>query len=224
MRAISSDPSGYKALAVDTVDPLEEACARHVCEMHRKSSLAEFGYGAGYEALANEWRNVLLAWDACRAKGMAVVLLGHSVVRTVQDPTLGSYDSFTAQLQKKTWAMTSRWCDVVGFANFDAAIVGDERRAIVTGERVLHTTRGSGFEAKNRYGLPAKMPLSWSALEAAIAAGQVGADELRERITKLAAGTEHEAKAATYLADAGDDVVRLQAIEVALTKKMNGGA
>ena len=89
---------------------------------------------------------------------------------------------------------------------------------------MLHTTRGSGFEAKNRYGLPAKMPLSWSALEAAIAAGQVGADELRERITKLAAGTEHEAKAATYLADAGDDVGRLQAIEVALTKKMNGGA
>lgn len=224
VRAISSDPSGYKALAVDTVDPLEEACARHVCELHRKSSLAEFGYGAGYEALANEWRNMLLAWDACRAKGMAVVLLGHSVVKTVQDPTLGSYDSFTAQLQKKTWAMTSRWCDVVGFANFDAAIVGDERRAIVTGERVLHTTRGSGFEAKNRYGLPAKMPLSWAVLEAAIAAGQVGADELRERITKLAAGTEHEAKAATYLADAGDDVARLQAIEVALTKKMNGGA
>lgn len=223
VRDIASDPSGYKALAIDTVDPLEEACARHVCEQHKKPSIADFGFGAGYEALASEWRNLLLALDACRARGMAIVLLGHSTVRQVQDPQLGQYDQYLPQLQKKTWSTTSRWCDVVGFANFDAARVEDERRAIVTGDRVLWTTRGSGFEAKNRYGLPPKMPLSWPALWSGIQAGQVSARELRERITKMSEGTEYADKAATYLADAGEDVGRLQAIENALKTKLTGG-
>lgn len=220
VRDISSDPSGYRALAIDTVDPLEEMCARHVCEAAKKPTIADFGFGAGYEALAAEWRQLLLALDACRGRGMTIVLLGHSTVRQVQDPQLGQYDSYLPQLQKKTWAITSRWCDVVAFANFDAARVEDERRAIVTGERVLYTTRGSGFEAKNRYGLPAKMKLSWEALDAGIRAGQVSAEEMRARITEMAAGTEYADKAATYLADAGEDVARLQAIENALRAKI----
>ena len=164
---------------------------------------------------------MLSALDGCRARGMTIVLLGHSIVRQANDPQLGGYDQFGPQLQKKTWAMTSRWCDVVGFANFDAARLEDERRAIVTGERVLWTTRGTGFEAKNRYGLPAKMPLSWAALTTGIRAGTQDAAEIRARITALAAGTEHEARAALFMSDAGDDPQKLAAIESALSAKIN---
>lgn len=192
-----------------------------MCEEAKKKTLADFGYGAGYEALAAEWRLMLGALDGCRSRGMSIVLLGHSIVRQSNDPQLGGYDQFVPQLQKKTWAMTSRWCDVVGFANFDAARLEDERRAIVTGERMLWTTRGTGFEAKNRYGLPPKLPLSWPALAAGIRAGTQSAAEIRARITALAAGTEHEARAALFMADAGDDPRKLDAIEAALAAKIS---
>lgn len=221
IRAIASDAHDYETIVVDTLDPLEELATAHVCGEAKKKSLSDFGFGAGYEALAAEWRVLLAALDACRSRGLTVVLLGHSIVRQANDPQLGGYDQFTPQLQKKTWAMTSRWCDVVGFANFDAARLEDERRAIVTGERVLWTTRGTGFEAKNRYGLPAKMPLSWAALTAGIRAGTQDAAEIRARITALAAGTEHEARAAAFVADAGDDPQKLAAIESALSAKIN---
>ena len=221
IRSISSDAHDYQTLVVDTVDPLEELASRHVCEEAKKKTLADFGYGAGYEALAAEWRLMLGALDGCRSRGMSIVLLGHSIVRQSNDPQLGGYDQFVPQLQKKTWAMTSRWCDVVGFANFDAARLEDERRAIVTGERMLWTTRGTGFEAKNRYGLPAKLPLSWPALAAGIRAGTQSAAEIRARITALAAGTEHEARAALFVADAGDDPRKLDAIEAALAAKIS---
>lgn len=212
------DAQEYKTIVIDTIDPMETVATRLVCEQGKKSGLADFAWGGGYDALAQEWRVALASLERARARGASVCLLAHSVVRTAQDPTLGPFDQFTPQLQKKTWSATHRWADVVGFATFDSAKVGDERRAIVTGERVLLTTRGTGYEAKNRYGLPTRLPLSWAAL--ANAMRSESADVVRARIVELARGTEHEAKAAGFIADAGADASRLRAIEDALKERL----
>jgi hypothetical protein len=142
-------------------------------------------------------------------------------VRTAQDPTLGDYDTYVPQLQKKTWSATHRWCDLVAFATFDSARIGDERRAIVTGDRVLRTVYGTGYEAKNRYGLPATLPLSWRALSEAMRAHGDTPQAVRERILALAKGTEFEARAAERIEEAKDDVRRLLTIEDALRRKVN---
>jgi len=46
------------------------------------------------------------------------------------------------------------------------------------GERIIRTVGSPACIAKNRYGLPAELPLSWSALIGAmtVAAGQEGTD------------------------------------------------
>ena len=217
------DTSGYGTIVIDTIDPLEELATAYVCGEGKKKGLADFEWGAGYEALAQQWRVLLSTLERARPRGMGVVLVGHSVVRAAQDPTLGAFDQFTPQLQKKTWSATARWCDVIGFATVDAAIVGDDRRAIVTGERVLRTSRGTGYEAKNRYALPDSLPLVWSALAAGMAAHGRPADTaetVRARIHSLASGTEYQAKAEDFVAAAGDDVGKLIGVEAALKARV----
>jgi hypothetical protein len=210
----------YKTIVIDTIDPAEEAAVRYVCESAKKASLADFDWGSGYELLAQQWRIFLSKLERARERDVAVCMLAHAIVRTAQDPTLGDYDAYAPQLQKKTWAATHRWCDLVGFATFDAARVPDEKRAIVTGERVLRTVHGTGFEAKNRYGLPETLPLDWRALADAMKAHGESPEKVRERILALAKGTPFEAKAAERVGEAKNDVRKLLTIEDALKRKI----
>ena len=206
--------SEYKTLVIDTADGLEDLATEHVCNKSKKQTLAQFGWGEGYEALAGEWRVLLSTLEDARRNDMAVVLLSHAIVKTVNDPTVGAFDMCSPNLQKKTWAVTHRWADVVGFAAFDSALLKDERRALLTGDRVLRTTKGSGFEAKNRYGLPQALPLRWSALR------DVMPSDVRARIRSIAG--EHAEKAEAFVAEAGNDAVKLLEIERVLREKVKG--
>ena len=224
VRAIAADPGGYKSIVIDTVDPLEEMAIDHVLQLGGKKSLNDFDFGAGYTAVSSEWKLLLAELDTARKNGMLVCLLGHAIVRQAQDPQLGSFDQFTSQLGKKSWALTTRWADLVGFAAFDSALAqkkGDDTRVIVTGERFLFTVRGFGYEAKNRFSMTPKLPLSWPAVEAAIARHRQSSAEVKGKILKLATGTKHEQKALAFLADAGDDLNKLIAIENGLIEAIN---
>lgn len=226
IRDIATDPNGYRSLVLDTVDPLEELAIEYVLKRSGKKSLADFDFGAGYNAVAMEWKVMLAELDTARKNGMLVCLIGHSIVRQAVDPTLGTFDQFTANLGKKTWALTLRWADLVGFACFDSALVDkkDESRVIVTGERLLMTVRGSGYEAKNRFSLNQKLPLSWPAVEAGIARHRQSSEAIKAKILKLAAGTALEEKAKGYLEVAGDDVSALLELETNLTKALQAPA
>lgn len=224
IRAVAADPMSYKSLVIDTVDPLEEQAIEHVLKLASKKSLGDFDFGAGYNAVAMEWKLLLAEFDIARKNGMLVCLLGHAIIRQAQDPQLGSYDQFTSQLGKKSWALTQRWADAVLFAAFDSALVDkkDEQRVIVTGDRYLFTVRGSGFEAKNRFSLDPKLPLTWGAVEAGIARHRQSSDTIRTKILKLAAGTPVEAKAKEYLNVAGDDISALLELETQLAAAIQG--
>jgi hypothetical protein len=223
IRAIAADPMTYKSLVIDTVDPLEEQAIEHILRTSGKKSLADFDFGAGYNAVAMEWKLLLAELDVARKNGMLVCLIGHAIIRQAQDPQLGAYDQFTSQLGKKSWALSQRWADAVLFAAFDSALVDkkDEQRVIVTGDRYLFTSRGSGFEAKNRFSLDPKLPLSWPAVEAGIARHRQSSEAIKAKILKLAAGTPIEAKARGYLEVAGDDVSALLELETNLTAALN---
>lgn len=214
--AIAANVGGYQTVVIDTADPLEEIATEYLCAKAKKETLADFGWGAGYDALAGEWRVLLSLLDRIRAQGAMVVLLAHSVVRTATDPAVGSYDAHQPALQKKTWAATHRWADLIIFAAHDAAkLAGEERRAILTGERVAHVTSGTGFVAKNRYAMPPKMTLYWPVISAAMASD---AGDLRGQII-TAAGEVHAAKAAEYIASAGEDLGKLRAILSAIKER-----
>jgi len=222
VREIAKTPGEYRSLVIDTLDPLEELATDHVLAEGKKKTLADFAFGAGYAAVANEWKLFLAELDTARAAGLLVCLLGHAQVRQVQDPSLGTFDAFTSVLSKKAWQITQRWADVVGFAAWDMALVEkkNDQRAIVTGERKLFLQRGSGYDAKNRFGIVAPIPLSWPALESEIARHRQDAAAIEGRILAVAAGTEFEEKARGFITEAAHNVNALLDIEIALRGKL----
>jgi hypothetical protein len=225
IRSIAAAPGDYKSLVIDTVDPLEEMAIDHVAtESGKTFDKMNDDYGSGYIAVSMVWKLFLAELDAARKNGLLVCLLGHAIVRKASDPMLGSFDQFTSQLGKKTWALTQRWADLVGFAQFDSALVDkkDEQRIIVTGKRILNTVRGSGFEAKNRFSLPSRIDLSWDALSKGIEAHRRNAEVTEASILALAekVGGDAPEKARAYVKDANKDLTTLFAIEAALKEKL----
>jgi hypothetical protein len=225
MDLVQNFPAGFGSIAIDTVDALERLAVAKVLGT-KKSLNLDFKWGEGYEQVAGLWREFLAALDTLQARGVLICLLGHSVVRTAQDPQLGEYDQHTSLLGKKVWAATKAWADVVGFVNFDAALVEGQRgnMAIVTGSRLLHTTRGTGFEAKNRFGIDAPLPFpkleTFKPLRVAIERHRVVADVIEAEIFSIAKGTRLEVKAEEAVIGATRDVTELLEIRAQLIESL----
>ncbi len=167
---VAADPSGFTALAVDSVTALEAMASAHVAAEHGKASIEAIEYGKGVPALAVAWRGMLDKLTAIRSKGVAIVLIGHSAVVHYDDPRSAGYDRFAPRLHPKAVApQTMEWCDAVLCAQYrvftDAEDKGFNRertRAVGSGERVLYATEKPTHLAKNRYALPDELPMSWA--------------------------------------------------------------
>lgn len=222
VRELGTADHGFRTYVVDTLDALEVLATAHVCAKGRKETLADFSWGGGYALLAQEWRLFLKALETLRDKrGMHVVLIAHEHRKTIQDPEHGSYEMYRPKLQEKAWGLTNEWCDAVMFAAFDAAILekeGQRSRAIVSGQRVLKTQRGTGFVAKNRFGLPPVIDLDWKTFEK-LAQPQDPAElksKLEEALSR--ADGDLQAKVRGFLAERGETPEALRASLERVTK------
>jgi hypothetical protein len=125
---------------------------------------------------AEKWRGVLEGLNALRNdKGMTVILLGHCQIKRFDSPEVEPFDRYQPKLQERSSALIREWSDAVLFANYRTVIkkadVGFNKevaRGITTGERLIYTAETPAYMAKNRYSLPASLPLSFDALAAAI--------------------------------------------------------
>lgn len=214
--ALSLEAHDYKTFVVDTLDALEALAVTYVCQKAKKETLADFDWGKGNLALADQWRIFIRGCEALRAKGMGIVFLAHCHVKTHNDPQLGPYDRYTPKLAERVWALTNEWADIVGFCQFESALYekkGQRAMNMVTGNRIIRTVRGTGFDAKNRYALPPTLPLDWDQLHAAIALGGVAPEvQLRARLTALLVELDDadvSAKAAAHLKKNGETVQTL---------------
>lgn len=228
MRTLEGVDHPYKTIVIDTLDALEPTVVQHICKAAGKESLGDLGYGKGFVELANQWRLFLGALERLQAvRGMHVITIAHCHVKPFNDPTHGQYDRYVPKLQEKIWNLTSEWSDIVGYAAFELAPIakdGQRTRAITTGARVLHTVKGSGFEAKNRYGITEPMPLSWGVLWSKIQAHGETAGDILAKIDLLASSfgdAEIVAKASQFVEQAAGDVQKLREIENALREKAN---
>lgn len=173
----------YRTLVVDTLDWIEPLCWEFVCARDGEKNIESYGYGKGYLAALVEWRALVAAMDRLRAaRGMHVVLLGHSKVATFKNPEGEDYDRYSLKMHDKAGGLLKEWVDAVLFANYETFVEKASKMArgkgLSDGARVIHTERRAAWDAKNRYSLPEQMPLSWE--EFAQAAG-------------LAAPAEHDA-------------------------------
>lgn len=221
VRVLANETHEYKTLVVDTLDWAEPLLWRFICQ--RDSTVASplknieaYGFGKGYQAALDEWRIFLAALERMRnAKGMHVVLVAHSWIKPFKNPEGDDYDRYEMKLNNKASGLVKEWADAVLFANFEVLTAKDDRkriRGVDSDARVIHAQRRAAFDAKNRYGLPETLPLSWADFQAAMEKGQVAEPStLKAEILRKAKllGGEDEVKTVASLERVGDDATKL---------------
>lgn len=161
-------PGLCQTLVIDTADWAERMARDHVCSTHNVKGLEDFGYGKGYVYLYEAMGQLLnMLTDVVNA-GMNVILTAHAKMRKFEQPDeLGAYDRWEMKLMKETPGMIKEWADLVLFATYETYIVkepGKEKSSkgkAQGGARVMHTTHHPCWDAKNRHGLPDKLPLDF---------------------------------------------------------------
>lgn len=179
-QALHTEAHDYQTVVIDTLDFLEPLLWRFTSAKHAMADIEAFGFGKGYGYAVDEAR-VLMAWlDALRNdRNMAIILICHSETKKFNAPDHESYDKYKMRLQDRLAAYVHDWSDVLLFANYKIHVVKDKeafnkerKRGVGAGERIMYAEERPAYGAKNRYGLPPELPLSWAAFQGAIVVPQ----------------------------------------------------
>jgi hypothetical protein len=213
---LQNEKHAYKTLVIDTLDWIEPMIWRFICARDSEKDIESYGYGKGYTKALQEWQFLLQRLDGLRRGGMHVVLLAHSWIKPFKNPQGEDYDRYELKLNKQAAGICKEWPDCVLFANHEVRAKLDDKTKRVRGEssgaRFIYTARTAAYDAKNRYGLPKMLPLSWADFAAAAAKRHSGIarTEIEKLIEQLPEGKRPLATAA--LASAGDDQAALAVV------------
>lgn len=169
IRYVISNPTVCQTLVLDTADWAERLCRDGVCSKNSKSGLEDFGYGKGYTYVYEDFGRMLNLLDQVIDRGINVIVTAHAAMRKFEQPDeSGAYDRWELKLinaQKCSIAnMLKEWADMVLFANYETFVIKneDKKNKVSGGKRVMHTTHHPCWDAKNRFGLPEKLPFDFS--------------------------------------------------------------
>lgn len=171
IRYVISNPTVCQTLVLDTADWAERLCRDGVCSKNSKSGLEDFGYGKGYTYVYEDFGRMLNLLDQVTDRGINVIVTAHAAMRKFEQPDeSGAYDRWELKLinaQKCSIAnMLKEWADMVLFANYETYVIKGknemEKNKVTGGKRVMHTTHHPCWDAKNRFGLPEKLPFDFS--------------------------------------------------------------
>ncbi len=186
LQELRREPHDYETVVIDSLDWLERLIFDKLCAQFGVSSIEKVdgGYGKGYTYAISIWREVIQHLNFLRnERGMLVLLLAHAKVERFEDPEATAYDRYTPRLNKHAAALLCEWSDAVLFATrklrTQTEDVGFSRKRTIAhavgkdgGERILRCIGGPACVAKNRFGLPEELPLSWAALMQAFSENQ----------------------------------------------------
>ena len=171
--SLYTEKHDYNTVVLDTLDFAEPLLWQYTATKHGKEDIEAFGYGKGYVYAVDEARILTQRLDALRNdRNMAVICICHSETKRFESPEAESYDRYKLRLHDRLANYIHDWSDALLFANYKAHIVKDKetfnrerKRAVGVGERVIYTQERPAYWAKNRYGLPPEIPLSWAAFQ-----------------------------------------------------------
>jgi hypothetical protein len=170
---LAREKHDYRTLVIDTVDWVEPLLWAAICARDGQPNVEAYGYGKGYQVALDEWRSWLADLERMRTVGVNVMMLGHCALRPFKNPEGDDYDRYELKLNAKAGGLLKEWCDAVCFANYETYTKTEQRtkrvKGVSTGARWLYTARTAAYDAKNRFGFPDMLPLSWPDVEAAMA-------------------------------------------------------
>lgn len=175
VNALIVEPHDFKTLVIDTLDRAEWMCWQHLCARARVASIEAVGkYGRGYTAAYEEFRGLLRAIDNLRARrGMRVILIAHSKIENAPNPTGDEHQRWTLKVHKQIAGLFYESFDAILFARIEVfTSKGESGKTKGYGDRrVLETQESPAWLAKNRYGLPKQINLSWDELAEGLSRG-----------------------------------------------------
>lgn len=210
IKKVYDNPSICKTLVIDTADAAERMCIDYICGKFNKKGIEDFGYGAGYTYLTEEFARFLVQLDACIGQGINVVVLAHAVLKTVTLPEeMGTYDHWELKLSSKTTnkvaPLVKEWADLLLFANYKTILIEDgTRKKAAGGKRIMYTTHTTFADAKNRFSLAEELPFDYNEIARLIPNGTAsGIKPMQEK--------KQEAKQKTVKKSESEPTVPIQA-------------
>lgn len=165
---LGGNAQGFQTVIVDSVDWAERLLLESMLRKDGKASVEDYGFGKGFTKLSEQFVKLLALLDGLIAKGVHVVLVGHSTVKRTTPPDMDEgWDRYELKLSKQVSPLVKEWADVLLFANYRTRLVeGADGRTRAKGgkERVLYAERTAAWDAKNRYGLLPELPMSIQSL------------------------------------------------------------
>ena len=179
IKSVATEKHSYKTLVIDTLNGAAALAAQHVCRKFFKDDWGPKGFaafGQGWSATSEEMRALIDPLDACRERGMWILMLAHTGLQSVKNPLEGDYTKYAPDVDRKIWARFHGWADIILRADFEYTVLsanGGKGKAIGTSTRVLRSEGSAAEDAGCRigYNLPPTIPLEWHAFTAAL--GQV---------------------------------------------------
>lgn len=167
--ALASEDHEFNTVVLDSADWAENLVHKKVAQDNNVATIDAIGYGRGYKAATDYWRQILDGFDHLRAAmDMQVILLAHTQVKRFDDPLADPYDRYQLDLHHGSASLISEWCDILCFANQQYSTIKSDvgfnqkvTRAVGTGNRVLYTQERPGWQAKSRWPLPDMLPLEY---------------------------------------------------------------
>ncbi len=170
----------YTSVCLDTVKDTEQLIIEQIEERLRKStkkdapkSIQEMNddYGAGYQAIASEWKNLLKAFDELRYKrNINIFLTGHTKKEKIVNLEGKDYEKITLDLigQASSKVITA-WCDYVLYMRQDVSFATESKHKTLSmkGSLSIYTRGTPTYTAKTRGDVtwPERLPLDWEVFD-----------------------------------------------------------
>jgi hypothetical protein len=231
LMSLINEKHDYKTVALDSADWIEPLLWDQVCLEEGVVNIEQVGggYAKGYIIALKTWRKMLNLLERLQdEKGMNVIIIAHSQIKTFNDPSTGSaYDRYQLKLHDKASALLREWSHVVLFATYQVFTKGKEgakHRAFGDGTRKMYSERRPAFDAKSRYSIPFELDLDYDAFRSAVDATdsekiQIILENIKELLT-LTADTELAGKVDTAVKKAGNNLQGLTLIQERLRSRL----
>jgi hypothetical protein len=176
LRDLRTEKHDFKFVVLDGASGMNEFADEHAtlvdCEGERDKFLA---FGRGEKFAAMHWSEVLEAIkDLKQERQMRVIILAHKDIVTIQNPDGTNYLQFRPGMGKEKFSMTNKYVDAMLLIDYVIDVTDPNKptdKIKVAGKakggtrRIMYTQGKASFEAKNRFGLPAEIPLGANAQE-----------------------------------------------------------
>ena len=97
----------YKTLIMDLIDDIETMLVNHICETAKVESLADIGFGKGFNKFNSVWKNLMMGLTQMN---MNIVFISHLVEKTENN---GQTTYQTPALSQKCLNACMGRCDIV---------------------------------------------------------------------------------------------------------------